>query len=421
MTGLPVTRADVDAAAAALAGELWVTPSSVSERLSQTTGARVVVKLENLHATGSFKERGALTKLLQLGEPERARGVIAHSAGNHGQALAYHGTRLGIPVTIVMPASTPTVKVERTKELGAAVLLVEGGVEAAETRAHEIARDEHRVFVHPFDDPVVIAGQGTVALELVHEFPDLDAVIVPVGGGGLISGMAVALHDHHHGAVVPAERRVEIVGVQTERYPSMVAARTGRDLPCGGSTIAEGIAVAHAGVNTAAIVRALVDDVVAVSESSIEEALNLLLFEEKTVTEGAGAAPLAALLEHRDRFAGRTVGLVLSGGNVDPRILSQVVLRGLVRDGLLVTLELVLPDAPGTLAAVAAVIGATGANIVEVSHHRLFDDVAIKSAVLDLAVETRGRAHVDAIVAALRDAGYAVHVRGSQLPERGSL
>ena len=413
MSELPVTRADVDAAAAALAGELWVTPSSVSERLSQTTGARVVVKLENLHATGSFKERGALTKLLQLDVAERARGVIAHSAGNHGQALAYHGTRLGIPVTIVMPASTPTVKVERTKELGAEVVLVEGGVEAAETRAHEIARNEHRVFVHPFDDPVVIAGQGTVALELVHEFPDLDAVIVPVGGGGLVAGMAVALSGDHSD--------IEVVGVQTERYPSMVAACTGRDLPCGGSTIAEGIAVAHAGVNTAEIVRALVDDVVAVSESSIEEALNLLLFEEKTVTEGAGAAPLAALLEHRERFAGRTVGLVLSGGNVDPRILSQVVLRGLVRDGLLVTLELVLPDAPGTLAAVAAVIGATGANIVEVSHHRLFDDVAIKSAVLDLAVETRGRAHVDEIVAALRDAGYAVHVRGSQLPERGSL
>ena len=413
MSVLPVSRADVDAAAAALAGELWVTPSSVSERLSQTTGARVVVKLENLHATGSFKERGALTKLLQLDASERARGVIAHSAGNHGQALAYHGTRLGIPVTIVMPASTPTVKVERTKELGATVVLVDGGVEAAETRAHEIARDEHRVFVHPFDDPVVIAGQGTVAFELVREFPDLDAVIVPVGGGGLLAGIAVALSDDHPD--------IELVGVQTERYPSMVASLSGHDLPCGGSTIAEGIAVAHAGVNTAVIVRALVDDVVAVSESSIEEALNLLLFEEKTVTEGAGAAPLAALLEHRERFAGRTVGLVLSGGNVDPRILSQVVLRGLVRDGLLVTLELVLPDAPGTLAAVASVIGATGANIVEVSHHRLFDDVAIKSAVLDLAVETRGRAHVDEIVVALRAAGYAVHVRGSQLPERGSL
>jgi len=413
MTALSVTPADVDAAVAALAGELWVTPSSVSERLSQTTGARVVVKLENLHATGSFKERGALNKLLQLTADERARGVVAHSAGNHGQALAYHGARRGVPVTIVMPATTPTVKVERTRELGAIVVLVDGGVETAEARAREIAYADESVFVHPFDDPVVIAGQGTVAVELLSEFPDLDAVIVPVGGGGLVAGMAVALR--------AARPEIEIVGVQTERYPSMVGAVAGHEQPCGGSTIAEGIAVAHPGRNTLAIVRDLVDDVVAVSESSIEEALNLLLFEEKTVTEGAGAAPLAVLLEHRARFEGRTVGLVLSGGNVDPRILSQVVLRGLVRDGLLVTLELVLPDAPGTLAAVAAVIGERGANIVEVSHHRLFDDVSIKSAVLDLSVETRGRTHVDEILTALRAAGFSVRVRGSQLPERGGL
>ena len=413
MTALPVTSADVDAAVAALAGELWVTPSSVSERLSQTTGARVVVKLENLHATGSFKERGALNKLLQLTADERARGVVAHSAGNHGQALAYHGARRGVPVTIVMPATTPTVKVERTRELGATVVLVDGGVETAEARARELAHADGAVFVHPFDDPVVIAGQGTVAVELLGEFPDLDAVVVPVGGGGLVAGMAVALR--------AARPEIEIVGVQTERYPSMVGAVVGREQPCGGSTIAEGIAVAHPGRNTLAIVRDLVDEVVAVSESSIEEALNLLLFEEKTVTEGAGAAPLAVLLEHRARFEGRTVGLVLSGGNVDPRILSQVVLRGLVRDGLLVTLELVLPDAPGTLAAVAAVIGERGANIVEVSHHRLFDDVSIKSAVLDLSVETRGRTHVDEILTALRAAGFSVRVRGSQLPERGGL
>ena len=312
-----------------------------------------------------------------------------------------------------MPATTPTVKVERTRELGATVVLVDGGVETAEARAREIAHADESVFVHPFDDPVVIAGQGTVAVELLSEFPDLDAVIVPVGGGGLVAGMAVALR--------AARPEIEIVGVQTERYPSMVGAVAGHEQPCGGSTIAEGIAVAHPGRNTLAIVRDLVDDVVAVSESSIEEALNLLLFEEKTVTEGAGAAPLAVLLEHRARFEGRTVGLVLSGGNVDPRILSQVVLRGLVRDGLLVTLELVLPDAPGTLAAVAAVIGERGANIVEVSHHRLFDDVSIKSAVLDLSVETRGRTHVDEILMALRAAGFSVRVRGSQLPERGGL
>jgi threonine dehydratase len=312
-----------------------------------------------------------------------------------------------------MPATTPTVKVERTRELGATVVLVDGGVETAEARAREIAHTDGSVFVHPFDDPVVIAGQGTVAVELLSEFPDLDAVVVPVGGGGLVAGMAVALRARRP--------EIEIVGVQTERYPSMVGAVAGRRQPCGGSTIAEGIAVAHPGSNTLAIVRDLVDDVVAVSESSIEEALNLLLFEEKTVTEGAGAAPLAVLLEHRARFEGRTVGLVLSGGNVDPRILSQVVLRGLVRDGLLVTLELVLPDAPGTLAAVAAVIGERGANIVEVSHHRLFDDVSIKSAVLDLSVETRGRTHVDEILTALRAAGFAVRVRGSQLPERGGL
>jgi threonine dehydratase len=416
VSGQPVTRADVDAAVAALAGELWVTPSSYSERLSQTTGARVVVKLENLHATGSFKERGALNKLRQLDDAARRHGVVANSAGNHGQALAYHGTRLGIPVTIVMPTATPTVKVERTRELGAMIELVDGGVEEAEARAHDLAASEQRVFVHPFDDPAVISGQGTVAVELLAEFPDIDTLVVPVGGGGLLSGIAVAVRGGR-----AEQAGIELVGVQTERYPSMVAAFTGRDLPCGGSTIAEGIAVARPGRLTGALVRELVDDVVAVSESSIEEALNLLLFEEKTVTEGAGAAPLAVLLEQRERFAGRTVGLVLSGGNVDPRILSQVVLRGLVRDGLLVTLELVLPDSPGTLAAVASVIGASGANIVEVSHHRLFDDVSIKSAVLDLAIETRGRAHVEEIVVALRERGYAVQVRGSQLPERSGL
>jgi threonine dehydratase len=407
---LAVRPDDVEEAARAIAGAVVRTPSAAADRLSAVTGCSVVVKFENLQPTGSFKDRGALNRLLRLSPEERRRGVVANSAGNHAQALAHHGSRLGIPVTIVMPASTPNVKVERTASLGAAVVLADGDVGAAEARAHALGAERGLVFVHPYDDPAVIAGQGTVALELLADHPDLDIIVVPVGGGGLISGVAVAAR---------ARRAdVEIVGVQSERYPSMVAALAGREPSCGGPTIAEGIAVARAGTLTTPIVAALVRDVLTVTEGGTEEALNLLLFLEKTVTEGAGATPLAALLEHREKFEGRRVGIVLSGGNIDPRLLAQVVMRGLVRAGQLVTLQLELPDAPGTLARVSAIIGGRGGNIVEVSHHRLFSDVSIKAAVLDVAVETRDRAHLDEIVGELERAGYGVAVRG---PEQRQL
>jgi threonine dehydratase len=400
---LPVTAEDVDRAAAAIEGAIPSTASPTADRLSRTTGSRVVLKLENQQATGSFKERGALNRLLQLDREERSRGVVANSAGNHAQALAFHGTRLGMPVTIVMPESTPNVKVERTARFGAGVVLVDGDVGAAEVRAHELAHDQGLVFVHPFDDPAVIAGQGTIARELLAAHDDLDALVVPVGGGGLIAGMAVAAR-----AVRPD---IEIVGVQTAAYPSMVTAVDGTTRTSSASTIAEGIAVPRAGALTAEIVRALVDDVVIVDEASIEEALNLLLFEERTVAEGAGAVALAAVLERPRHFADRKVALVVSGGNIDPRLLAQIVMRGLVRAGQLVTLELAIPDMPGTLAAVASVIGSLGGNIVEVSHQRLFADVSVKSAVLNLAVETRDRQHAREIVDALERAGYDVTVR----------
>ncbi|HET6948971.1 MAG TPA: threonine ammonia-lyase [Acidimicrobiales bacterium] len=400
--GLPVTYDDVVAAAARIAGAVERTPSSVSRTLSRVLGCTVVVKFENLQFVASFKERGALNKLLQLSDGERAKGVVAMSAGNHAQAVAYHASRLGIDATIVMPTNTPFVKVQRTTELGANVALRGAGLAEAEAEACRLADDEGRTYVHPFDDPAVIAGQGTVALEMLADHPDLDTLVVPVGGGGLLAGMAVAARHLAPG--------VELVGVETERYASMAALLHGVEPTVGGPTIAEGIAVPRAGRLTGEIIAALVDDVVTVTEEHIEEGINLLLEIEKMVAEGAGAAGVAALVEHRDRFAGRKVGVVLTGGNVDPRLLASVIMRGLIRDGRLTRLDIEIPDVPGSLGELTTMLGAAGANIVEILHQRMFVDLSARSTQVEVTVETLDLAHADRVVATLRDAGYVVRV-----------
>ena len=397
-----VTLDDVRAAAARIAGAVERTPSAHSRTLSAVLGADVVVKFENLQFVAAFKERGALNKLLLLTEEERARGVVAMSAGNHAQAVAHHATRLGIDAVIVMPAATPFVKRHRTEVLGARVVLTGEDLREAKAEADRIAEEEGRVFVHPYDDPAIVAGQGTVALELLEDHPEIDALLVPVGGGGLLAGMAVAAR-----ALRPDLR---IVGVQSERWPSMVAALAHYEPVLDGPTIAEGIAVPAAGLLTRRLIAEHVDEIVTVTDESVEEAMNLLLEIEKVVIEGAGAAGIAALLEHPDLLRGRTVGVVLSGGNVDPRLLASVIMRGLVRSGRLVRLEIQIPDQPGVLGHVASVVGKAGANIVEIVHDRMFLDVPARSAEIEVVMETFDHAHVELVVAALADAGYAARV-----------
>ncbi len=399
---LPVTYDDVVAAAERLEGAVQRTSSSRSRTLSQVLGCDVVLKFENLQFVASFKERGALNRLAQLSEQERAGGVVAMSAGNHAQAVAYHATRLGIDATIVMPTSTPFVKVQRTRELGATVVLRGEGLAESGAEALRLAEEEGRTYIHPFDDPAVIAGQGTCALEMLADHPDLDVLVVPVGGGGLIAGMAVAARH--------LRPDIELVGVQTERYPAMADRVHHTTSVIGGSTIAEGIAVPSTGRFTGQIIDALVDDVVTVTEEHIEEAMNLLLEIEKVVTEGAGATGIAALIEHPARFAGRSVGVVLSGGNVDPRLLASVIMRGLIRDGRLSRLHIEVPDVPGSMGSVTTILGDLGANIVEILHQRMFVDLSAKSAEIEVTVETLDHEHVERVVAALEKAGYLVQV-----------
>ena len=399
---LPVTYDDVVAAAGRIAGAVARTPSAHSHTLSQVLGCTVVVKFENLQFVAAFKERGALNRLAQLSDGERAKGVVAMSAGNHAQAVAYHATRLGIDATIVMPTNTPFVKVQRTRELGATVVLRGDGLGEAEAEACRLAADEGRTYVHPFDDPAVIAGQGTCALEMLADHPELDALVVPVGGGGLLAGMAVAARHLRPG--------VELVGVQTERYPSMADRLHHTSSVCGGSTIAEGIAVTRPGELTGQIIEALVDAAVTVPEEHVEGPSNLLLEIEKVITAGAGAAGVAALIEHRERFAGKTVGVVLTGGNVDPRLLASVIMRGLIRKGRLSRLHIEVPDVPGSMGSITTILGDVGANIVEILHQRMFVDLSAKSAQIEVTVETLDHLHVDRVVAALEDAGYIVRV-----------
>jgi threonine dehydratase len=397
-----VTLDDVRAAAERIAGAVARTPSAHSQTLSAVLGADIVVKFENLQFTAAFKERGALNKLLSLSQAERACGVVAMSAGNHAQAVARHATRLGIDATIVMPATTPFVKVHRTEVLGARVVLHGEELAAATEEARRIVESEGRVFVHPYDDAAVIAGQGTVALELLEDHPELDALLVPTGGGGLLAGMAVVAR-----ALRPS---MEIVGVQSDRWPSMLAATTGQDLDIGGPTIAEGIAVPVAGTLTTRLIAELVDQIVTVNEESVEEAVNLLLEIEKVVVEGAGAAGIAALIEHPTLLRDQRIGVVLSGGNVDPRLLASVIMRGLVRSGRLTRLQIQIPDQPGVLGQVTTIVGQAGANIVEIVHDRMFLDVPARSAELEVVMETYDHEHVQRVIAALGDKGFAARV-----------
>jgi threonine dehydratase len=365
----------------------------------------VWLKFENLQFTASFKERGALNRLTHLTTAERARGVIAMSAGNHAQGVAYHAQRLAIPATIVMPVNTPTVKVANTRAHGAEVILTGETVEEAACFARGYGNDKRLTFIHPYDDPLVIAGQGTIALEMLGAAPEIDTLIVPIGGGGLISGIAIAAK-----AVRPDLR---VVGVQAALYPSMYNAMRGGQLASEGDTLAEGIAVKEPGRIASAIVARLVDDIVLVSEAEIEHAVSLLLSIEKTVVEGAGAVGLAAALQRREAYANRTLGLVLSGGNIDARLLAGVLTRELAREGRLAQLCIDVVDRPGTLAKVANVLAAAGANIVEVNHQRVFSDLPARRAMLDVVVETRDRRHLEEAVTCLRGAGFVVDIRRS--------
>ena len=396
-----VTLQDVRAAAERIAGAVVHTPCLRSETLSRIAKADIWLKFENLQFTASFKERGALNTLLQLTPDERQRGVIAMSAGNHAQGVAYHAGRLAIPATIVMPAFTPNMKVTHTRGHGAKVVLHGNTLAEAAAEAHRLAAAEKLVFVHPYDDPRIIAGQGTIALEMLHDVPELDTLVAPVGGGGMIAGCAVAARG--------LKPDLKVIGVETAGYSAMRQQMAGEPVTAGGDTIAEGIAVRDIGELPLKICRALLEKVVSVDEVTIERAIALLLEVEKTVVEGAGAAGLAALIAYPELFRGRKVGLVLSGGNIDTRLLASVLLRGLVRDGRIVQLRLMIGDAPGQLARVATIIGKLGGNIVEVQHQRLFGVVA-KATELDVTVETRDRAHVRELVAALEADGFKVNL-----------
>ena len=399
---LPVTLEDVEFAAARIGDAVVHTPCLRSETLSRIAKADVWVKFENLQFTASFKERGALNTLLQLTDAEKKRGVIAMSAGNHAQGVAYHAGRLGIPATIVMPSFTPNTKVEHTRGHGARVVLHGDTLAEAATEAHRLADAEKLTFVHPYDDPRIIAGQGTIALEMLQDAPEIDTIVAPVGGGGMIAGCAVAARG--------LKPDIKVIGVETTSYPAMHQLLAGEPVTAGGDTIAEGIAVRDIGKTPLAIAKALLDQVLTVDEVAIERAIALFLEVEKTVAEGAGAAGLAALLAHPQHFIGRKVGLVLSGGNIDTRLLASVLLRGLVRDGRIVRLRLMIGDLPGQLARVSGLIGKAGGNIVEVQHQRLFGAVVAKRTELDVTVETRGRDHARELVEALSAEGFKVRV-----------
>ena len=398
----PLTMDDVLEARKVIAGHVLHTPCLKSVTLSQFTGAEVWLKFENLQFTAAYKERGALNALSHLTAEQKRRGVIAMSAGNHAQGVAYHARRIGIPVTIVMPKGTPTVKVMQTESHGATVILHGERLEEATDHARKLSNERGLTFVHPFDDPLVIAGQGTVALEMLEDVPELECLCVPIGGGGLISGMSIAARTMKPG--------IEIIGVQAEQYPSMAARVKGFEAICDGDTIAEGIAVKYPGEITSRIVKAMVDDILLVSEVDLERAISLLLTIEKTVTEGAGAAGLAALLARPERFRGKRVGIVLCGGNIDTRLLANVLLRNLAREGRLARLRIRMKDRAGELYRVAAVFHELGVNIIDVSHQRVFTKIPAKGTYADIEVETRDARHLDQLLQALRERHYEVQV-----------
>lgn len=402
---LAVTIDDIRAAQQQIAGATAVTPLDHSMVLSEMAECEVWLKLENLQFTASFKERGALVKLQSLTDAERQAGVVAASAGNHAQGVAFAAQRLGIPATIVMPTGTPFTKISRTEALGATIVLSGESLAEAAEHADTLHREKGLALIHPYDDPLVIAGQGTIALEVLENTDGFDAIVVPIGGGGLISGIAVAAK-----AIKPD---IEIFGVEAELYPSMHQALKGVAPEVGGHTIADGIAVKNPGTLTKPIIEALVDDILLVSEAAIEQAVQILIDIEKTVAEGAGAAALAGLFANKDRFAGKRVCVIVSGGNIDSRILASILMRGLVREGRLIRIRVEISDAPGALAKVATLIGDRGGNIVEIYHQRLFQDVPVKLADLDVVLETRDRQHVETILSALREAGFETRLLSS--------
>ena len=395
-----LTIDDVRAAAKRIAGAVVRTPTMYSRTLSRITGAEIWLKFENLQFTAAYKERGALNALLLMDEAQRKRGVIAASAGNHSQGLSYHGTRLGVPVTIVMPKTTPMVKVMQTEQVGGKVVLEGETFDEAYAHARSVEKQLGLTFVHPFDDPNVAAGQGTVGLEMLEDAPEIETLVVPIGGGGLISGIATVAK-----ALNP---KIEVIGVQAQLYPSMYDRIKGAHLPCGGDTLAEGIAVKEPGEFTARIIAELVDDILLVGEGDLEKAVSLLLQIEKTVVEGAGAAGLAAVLTHKERFAGKKVGLVLCGGNIDTRLLANVLLRDLAREGRLARLRITLQDRPGALYKVMHEFDAHSVNILEIYHQRIFTDLPAKGLVTDIECEARDRQQLEKLIAALRAKGYSV-------------
>lgn len=395
-----LTIDDVRAAAARIEGAVVRTPTMHSITLSRIAGAEIWLKFENLQFTAAYKERGALNALLLMTEEKRARGVIAASAGNHSQGLSYHGTRLGVPVTIVMPRTTPSVKIMQTESVGGKVVLEGETFDEAYAHARKLEGELGLTFVHPFDDPNVAAGAGTVALEMLADAPAIDTIVTPIGGGGLISGMATVAKAQ--------DRPIEVVGVQAELYPSMYARINGKQLACGGDTLAEGIAVKAPGAFTSQVIARLVDEILLVGEAALERAVSLLLQIEKTVVEGAGAAGLAAVLAHPERFRGKTVGLVLCGGNIDTRLLANVLLRDLARSGRLARLRVTLQDRPGALYKVMKEFDAHSVNIIEIYHQRIFTSLPAKGLITDIECEARDSEQIEALVAALRAKGYAV-------------
>jgi threonine dehydratase len=395
---MTLTAADIHAAAARLKGHVLDTPCMPSRTLSAITGCEVFLKFENLQFTASFKERGALNKLAQLTPEERARGVLAVSAGNHAQGVAYHAQRLSIPATIVMPRFAPAVKVENTRRFGATVVLEGDTFDDARAHGLQLAHERGLTLVHPYDDLVVAAGQGTIGLEMMAEQPGIDTLVVAIGGGGLISGVATAAR-----SVKPT---LDVIGVQTERFPAVWNVVHGQHNDCAQATIADGIAVKLPGALTVPLIRERVSDVLLVGEDDIEQAILMLLEIEKTVVEGAGAVGLAALMKHRARFAGRKVGLILSGGNIEPLVLAEIIQRGMVKAGRLARLRFDVRDVPGALADVAALLGKLGANIDEVQHQRAFTTLSVERAQIEVVVHTRGEAHIEEILDAMRAQGY---------------
>lgn len=397
---LPLTIDDVGAAARRIAGAVVRTPTMHSITLSRITGAEIWLKFENLQFTAAYKERGALNALLLLPDAQRRRGVIAASAGNHSQGLSYHGTRLGVPVTIVMPHTTPTVKIMQTESVGGKVVIEGETFDEAYAHARQLETELGLTFVHPFDDPDVAAGAGTVALEMLEDVPGLECFVTPLGGGGLISGMATVAKAH--------DPEIEVVGVEAALFPSMYNRIKGENRPCGGDTLAEGIAVKEPGEFTARVIARRVDDILLVSEESLERAVSLLLQIEKTVVEGAGAAGLAAVLSYPERFAGRRLGLVLCGGNIDTRLLANVLLRDLARSGRLARLRITLQDRPGALYKVMREFDAHSVNIIEIYHQRIFTTLPAKGLITDIECEARDKEQIDRLVEALREKGYSV-------------